>query len=260
MRLSQGQLKILAECPRKYQHLFLESLTVPPSPEQLAAQQWGDRFHLLMQQREMGLPIDPVLAQDAELQACVSTLQAIAPELFDTTGETWRQSEHGRSLRVGDYWFTVVYDLLREWGDRAEIVDWKTYLYPRSREVLQEDWQTRLYLYVLAETSHYSPAQLRMTYWFVRTRNPETQMLEPQWVTITYSQRHHKQTHQALLHLCDRLSHLLANDGDFPQVPPDSPQCDRCAFAVRCQRGAYALHASSPLPPWDAIPEMTLSP
>jgi hypothetical protein len=32
----------------------LDALAVPATPEQWLAQQWGDRFHLLMQQRELG--------------------------------------------------------------------------------------------------------------------------------------------------------------------------------------------------------------
>ena len=114
MRLSQGQLTLLEYCPRRFQHSILESLSVPSSPTLLAAQQWGDRFHLLMQQREMGLPIDPVLAHDDELQTCVSRLQAAAPDLFDSTDDSWRQSEHERSFVLNGYWFTVVYDLLRQ--------------------------------------------------------------------------------------------------------------------------------------------------
>ncbi|NER84024.1 MAG: PD-(D/E)XK nuclease family protein [Leptolyngbya sp. SIO1D8] len=108
LRLSQGQLTLLEYCPRRFQHTVLESLTVPPSPELLTGQQWGDRFHLLMQQREMGLSIDPVLAHDEELQACLSQLKRQTPTLFETTDETFRQSEHARSLAFNGYWVTVL--------------------------------------------------------------------------------------------------------------------------------------------------------
>ncbi|MEO1299159.1 MAG: PD-(D/E)XK nuclease family protein, partial [Cyanobacteria bacterium J06636_16] len=104
LRLSQGQLSLLEYCPRRFQHTILESLTVPPSPALLEGQQWGDRFHLLMQQREMGLPIAPVLAEDAELQTCLEQLQSQAPELFNPVKEHFRQSEHGRSLVFNGYW------------------------------------------------------------------------------------------------------------------------------------------------------------
>ncbi|HEY9888678.1 MAG TPA: PD-(D/E)XK nuclease family protein [Candidatus Obscuribacterales bacterium] len=256
LRLSQGQLKALAECPRQFQHASLESLVVPPTPDMLAARQWGDRFHLLMQQREMGLAIAPVLAADSELQACLTQLQAAAPELFDPTGEIFRQSEYERSLIHNGYWFTVVYDLLRQWGDRAEIIDWKTYLKPRQAAALQTDWQTRLYLYVLAETSPYAPEQLSMVYWFVRAHNAATDTSEPQQVRLHYSTAHHHQTRQDLTRLTDQLTALLATAAPFPQVPVGSNHCDRCPFAVRCQRGNSPPSPALDLPPWDAIPEV----
>lgn len=256
MRLSQGQLTLLEYCPRRFQHSILESLTVPPSPALLEGQQWGDRFHLLMQQREMGLPIDPVLAQDPELQACLEQLRIRAPDLFDSTQERFRQSEHGRSLIFNAYWFTVVYDLLRQWDDHAAIVDWKTYLRPKELPYLQHDWQTRLYLYVLVETTTLKPSQVDMTYWFVRARNPETDVLEPQQVRIPYSEAIHTQTQQDLERLTNQLTRLLATSNSFPQLSIGDSKCDHCPFAVRCQRGIARSTDTTDLPSLEAIEEV----
>lgn len=231
---------------------------MPASPALMEGQQWGDRFHLLMQQREMGLPIDPVLSQDEELQTCLQNLIAAAPELFDTTGETFRQSEHERSLVFNNYWFTVVYDLLRHWRDRAEIIDWKTYLRPRSLASLQQEWQTRLYLYVLAETTDYPPCHLSMTYWFVRAEIPETKIQAPQKVRIPYSERMHQQTRQAIEQLTNDLTRFLEFDAPFPQVCLNSPKCDACPFAVRCQRGAAQRAEHIELPSFDEIEEIAI--
>ncbi|NEQ46819.1 MAG: PD-(D/E)XK nuclease family protein [Leptolyngbya sp. SIOISBB] len=258
MRLSQGQLSLLEYCPRRYQHTILESLSVPASPELLTAQQWGDRFHLLMQQREMGLPIDPVLEADTELQTCLSQLQAQAPQLFDTTGEIFRQSEHERSLTFQDYWLTGVYDLLRLWRDRAEIVDWKTYLKPQKQQHLQRDWQTRLYLYMLAETTDYPPDALAMTYWFVRVESPDTPTPAPQQVRIGYSAAAHRQTQKDLERLTQKLTDFLAMGLPFPQLPVGSDQCANCPFAVRCQRGFAQETVVSTLPSLDEIEEVPI--
>ena len=264
MRLSQGQLTLLEYCPRRFQHSILESLSVPSSPTLLAAQQWGDRFHLLMQQREMGLPIDPVLAHDDELQTCVSRLQAAAPDLFDSTDESWRQSEHERSFVLNGYWFTVVYDLLRQWnataspGDRAEIIDWKTYLKPRTAKFLRREWQTRLYLYSLVETTDYRPEQVSMTYWFVRVTDPEAPQPTPQKVCLPYSDQAHQATHQQLAQLTQQLTTLLEVGMPFPQLPVDSKKCADCPFAVRCQRGMARTAEVLALPAWEAISEIPL--
>lgn len=261
MRLSQGQLSLLATCPRRFQHGVLDGLGVPPAPEQLAAQQWGDRFHLLMQQRELGLPLDlPPSAspQDQDLHGAIATLTAATPDLFHADPpETLRQSEHSRALVLGDYWFTVIYDLLRIWPQRGEIVDWKTYRQPCPFAALEQDWQTRLYCYVLAETSALTPDQITMVYWFVRPQDETGQPGPPQRVSIPYSGDRHAHTHQELLRLTAQLTQWRAQDQDWPQVPdrPDGP-CDRCPFAVRCQRGSDRGPAVPAIPPLEAIPEV----
>jgi hypothetical protein len=212
-----------------------------------------------MQQREMGLVIAPILAHDTELQECLQKLKRKAPQLFDTTGETFRQSEHERSLVFNHYWFTVVYDLLRLWRDQAEIVDWKTYLKPKHRQYLKDDWQTRLYLYVLVETTHYIPEQVAISYWFVRAETPDTQEQEPQQVRIQYSDTAHGQTRHDLQQLTDQLTTYLEHPEPFPQVPLGSQMCDACPFAVRCQRSfARSPHAAVNLPGWDEIEEVAV--
>lgn len=211
-----------------------------------------------MQQREMGLPIAPVLAEDAELQTCLEQLQSQAPELFNPVKEHFRQSEHGRSLVFNGYWFTVVYDLLRQWRDQAEIIDWKTYLNPKELVYLQQDWQTRLYLYVLVETTPLEPSQVAMVYWFVRARNPNTQALKPQQVHIPYSKAQHTQTQQDLERLTQQLTQLLVTSKPFPQQPLSSPKCDPCPFAIRCQRGDARPTDAVELPSLDAIEEVVV--
>jgi hypothetical protein len=206
----------------------------------------------------MGLAIDPILENDEELQTCLTKLQAKAPELFDTTGEIFRQSEHERSLIFNGYWFTVVYDLLRMWGDRAEIVDWKTYLKPRNPKDLKTDWQTRLYLYVLVETTQYDPEQVALTYWFVRAENSDTQARDPQQVRIPYTAAAHTQTRQDLERLTHQLTQHLESPDPFPQVPLGSDQCDDCPFAVRCQRSFARSTEAVELPGWDEIEEVAV--
>ena len=80
LNLSQGHLNTLNQCDRRFQHLFLDGLVVPSSPEQQASLDWGNRFHLLMQQRELELPIEVMTAQDNDLKSSLDKLLEIAPE------------------------------------------------------------------------------------------------------------------------------------------------------------------------------------
>jgi PD-(D/E)XK nuclease superfamily len=242
MRLSQGHLNLLATCPRKFQHTFLEQLGSPTTPEQQEKQAWGSRFHLLMQQRELGLPIESLVAEDEQLQHWVTALVSAASEILtpNPNSETFRESEHCRTLTFQDYLLTVIYDLLIADTNSVQILDWKTYPKPQNRRWLAQNWQTRLYLYVMAETSDYSPEQMSMSYWFVQSQP------EPTSLTFNYNAGLHEQTRRDLSRLLNQLTDWLQRyekGEEFPQEPEDVRSCDFCQFAVRCLGGSDRLQS-----------------
>jgi PD-(D/E)XK nuclease superfamily len=235
MRLSQGQLNLLTTCPRKFQHTYLEQLSSPTTLEQQEKLAWGSRFHLLMQQRELGLPIDLLVQEDAQLQRWVTGLVGAAPEILtpNPQSEIFRESEHRRTLNFGDDLLTVIYDLFVASPNSAQIFDWKTYPLPKKQGWLAQNWQTRLYIYVLAETSDYAPEQISMTYWFVQSEP------EPKSLKFTYNWDKHEQTKRDLTRLLNQLKIWLQNyeQGEpFPQIPEKEEECDRCSFAGRCNK------------------------
>ena len=238
MRLSQGQLNLLERCPRQFQHTYLDQLGSPASPEQQERQTWGSRFHLLMQQRELGLPIESLVQEDAKLQHWMTAFASAAPEILtpNPNSQTFRESEHCRTLKLQDYLLSVVYDLLIADEKLAQILDWKTYPKPQNQRTLEHNWQTLLYLYVLAETSDYLPEQISMTYWFVQSPD------QPQSLKFAYNSATHEQTGQELYRLLSQLSDWLQRyqEGEpFPQVAEATGRCDSCQFAVRCERNPY---------------------
>ena len=213
LRLSQGQLNLLEICPPKFQQIYLNKLSSLPNPETEDKQTWGSRFHLLMQQRELGLPIESLLEQNQELDRSLRALLQAAPDILGCGNDQWREAEHSRTLSFGNYLLTVIYDLLIADAHRAQIIDWKTYLKPQNKNKLADNWQTRLYLYTLVETSAYRPEQLSMTYWFVKLPNkPESQV-------FPYSEQQHRQTEQDLRDLLTNLDICLKETGDFPHHP-----------------------------------------
>ncbi|WP_346290018.1 PD-(D/E)XK nuclease family protein [Sphaerothrix gracilis] len=249
--LSQGSLNLLTTCPRKFQYTYFEELGLPISAEQQASITWGNQFHLLMQQRELGLPI-AALTAEPELQESLDQLTKAAPELFVTEPETFRQSEHRRTLEFAGYLLTVIYDLLILQPHRGQIIDWKTYLQPRDRQTLAQDWQTRLYPYVLAETTTLAPSQISITYWFVRHRDRHNQ-LQPQQQTFHYSQQQHEQIRHELDRLTSRLSQWRSQSATLPKVDLAKGICASCPFAIRCRRHWSRLSSSEPL----TIPALT---
>jgi hypothetical protein len=258
LRLSQGQLNLLERCPRQFQHTYLEQLNSPANPEHEEKQTLGSRFHLLMQQREMGLPINSLLQADTQLQSWISAFANAAPEILTsaTDNQTFRESEHYRTLQVQNYLLTVIYDLLIADHQQAQILDWKTYPKPPDKRNLAQNWQTLLYLYVLAETSEYLPENISMTYWFVQTEG------RPQNIKFTYSNRQHQQTAKKLNLLLNNLTtwlELYQQGQPFPQVVESSKACNYCQFAIRCQRTqATDESTKGSLPNIDSIQEISL--
>lgn len=225
IRLSQGHLNLLEICPPKFQQVYLEQLTSLPNLEQQEKQTWGNRFHLLMQQRELGLPIESLLQEDEELKHSLIALIDTAPEIFRSERNIWREAEHCRTVSWGNYLLTVIYDLLIADEQQAKIVDWKTYLQPHNKTKLATNWQTRLYLYVLAETSEYLPEQISLTYWFIKLPT------EPKSLTFSYSQAQHEKTKQDLTRLLARLDDWLKNYHDCQVDFPHSSNCEKsCPF------------------------------
>ncbi|MHC5827207.1 MAG: PD-(D/E)XK nuclease family protein, partial [Nostoc sp.] len=168
--------------------------------------------------------------------------------------QTFRESEHYRTLQVQDYLLTVVYDLLIADNQQAQILDWKTYPKPPNQRKLESNWQTRLYLYVLAETSDYLPEKISMTYWFVQSEG------KPQNIKFNYNTTQHTQTAKKLSQLLNQLTNWLENyqnNQQFPQVVEGSKICNYCQFAKRCERTQATEEAvKDSLPNFDSIQEV----
>lgn len=232
IRLSQGQLNLLETCPPQFQRIYLEQLATPVSPEQHQKLSWGSQFHQLMQQRELGLPIDSLLQQNQELQHAILALKETAPELWQVDTKAWREAEHCRTVSFQGYLLTVIYDLLILGNSQAKILDWKTYLQPEDSSKLAKNWQTRLYLYVLAETTDYRPEQISMTYWFVKLPT------KPQCLTFSYNSTLHEKNRQDLSQLLTQLDEWLENYMnqriDFPHLSNCETTCSYySAFETR---------------------------
>lgn len=245
IRLSQGHLNLLAACPRKFQHTFLDQLSAPNLTEQQERQNQGAQFHLLLQQWQLGLPIAPLTQADPQLDQWFTAFEAASPEILALPGSDSppiQQAEHERTLELQGYLLTMRYDLLLS-GDsasatkvvrHAKILDWKTCPRPQTARHLAEHWQTRLYLYGLVETSFYEPEQLSMVYWFFQaTQDTAT----PQSLNFSYDRAKHDRTHQDLTTLLQQLTDWLnqyAAGESLPQFGIANRECDRCHFFSRC--------------------------
>lgn len=233
-QLSQSHLNLLSICPRKFQYIYLEQFTSPCTVQQQSNLSLGNRFHRFMQQRELDLPTDRILEADKPLKNSFNALAEAAPHIVYPQPQTWRYPEHRRTFLKGQFLLIGIYDLLILSESDAKIIDWKTYPQPPNDEELANNWQTRLYLYLLAETSHYLPEQIQLTYWFIKVPKKPTSL------TFQYNQERHKQTEKDLNQLLDQLSHYWKryqkNGEPFPQVEESKGYCVECPFVIPCER------------------------
>lgn len=236
-QLSQSHLNLLESCPRKFQHRYLDRLDTSVGFDNTHHQQLGKQFHQLMQQQVLGLEIAPLIASDKRLQEWFHAFSQFPPPMI--SGE--RLSEHRRLYWQQGYLLVAIYDLLIQNPNQAQILDWKTYARPRRADHLRQDWQTRLYLYLLAETSDYRPEQLSMTYWFAEASTDPS--ISTHYLSFPYTQSLHEQTQQDLTQMLSTLNQeLLAYETGqaMQQVAVAKGKCEtphhRCEFAERCQR------------------------
>lgn len=254
-RISQQHLNILETCPRKFEYLYLNGLNLPLDPEKQERLKFGNQFHLLMQQKELGLDISSILKTSQDLSDCFQSLQKSVPDLFATdhlfthqssnqsaNSSVFRQAEYNLNLTYKNYIITVIYDLLITDNQSADIYDWKTYpLLEKSNRII-ENWQTRLYLFILAEASDYLPENISMTYWFIKSNKSQ----KAEYLKISYDQNQHEKNRQDLDNLLEKLTNYLnkqqTEQQPFPQVNVNLGICSTCQFLNRCQNQVLELN------------------
>ncbi|NEO82630.1 MAG: PD-(D/E)XK nuclease family protein [Moorea sp. SIO4G3] len=193
------------------------------------------------------MAVAPADDDSQHLHQAVEALLAAAPDLFQTHEVDFRHSEHRQTLEFQGCLLTVVYDLLLFRSDHAYILDWKTYPLPPDTTSLTHNWQTRLYPFVLAETSPYLPEQISMIYWFVRSKPGHPP--QPQSWQFDYTAAHHELIRQDLTRVLASLTHHLEGDRpnpSFPQVDEALGYCPQCQFALRCHRSPSGQASQPP--------------
>jgi hypothetical protein len=203
LNLSQQSLSLLETNPTLFQCLHIEQKESPSNPETRHSQEVGNHFHLLMKQLLMGLPVEPLLNAYPQMHRWISSLQLAAPEIFSDEPDTFKECDHQCTLICEGHLLSVVYNLLIADNNQAQIIEWTTATLPNSPLQLENDWKTRLYLYVLAETSDYLPEEISFTYWFVQFDR------EPVSFRFEYDESLHRMTHSCLTALLNKLNEWL---------------------------------------------------
>jgi CRISPR/Cas system-associated exonuclease Cas4 (RecB family) len=219
--ISQQHLQLWTTCRRKFCHTFLDEINLPVAHELVEKLTLGKQFHLLVQQHQLDMDVSQMYTADSTLCQWFQSYLEHPPQMI--TGQKF--AEHKRSVRFNGTTLTAVYDLVILGNVSAQIIDWKTHQNPVPLPILAEQWQTKLYLFILRETTSYAPEQISMTYWFANALpNCKT-------VTIPYS----ASQHQAIARTLHNILHEMAEEDSYPPLPLDSKPCRYCEFLERCQ-------------------------
>ncbi|MBK8987477.1 MAG: PD-(D/E)XK nuclease family protein [Chloroflexi bacterium] len=248
--LSQGKLAAFLTCQRRFYLRSLRHLPWPDTPlgddseESLVR---GQQFHLVMERHFLGLAASPTDVPDGRIQQWWRAFQNHPPAVPPGN----RLPEHrltvpiGRHLLLGRFDLLVVGKAQADGRPFAHIYDWKTG-HPRRERDLRQDWQTRLYLALLAEGGAAlggngrspSPADVAITYWYAA--EPDAPR------TIAYSAAWHAQNWADIQAIVAQIDTALTQD-NWP-LTDDWAACRQCAYQVYCGRQAAGL---SHLPPPD---------
>lgn len=236
LTFSRGKLADFIACQRRYQLRYERQLAWPVSPLEAgtaAALDRGRRFHQLLQQHFLGLPVAAPAEDEPELGRWWRRFQSQGPRL--ATGE--RLPEFNLTVPIGGHFLTGRYDLLIAGSDGLHIYDWKSGIRPPSLAALRDDLQTRVYLALAAESARalwqdVGPERIRLTYWYA-SDPPVTRLL-------AYDEAWHAQNWAYLVDLTRQIEDQLAAGDDLP-LTDDWTRCQRCAYQVYCGRQMGAM-------------------
>jgi hypothetical protein len=239
--LSRAKLEAFLACPRRFQLRSLEHLPwphVPDEPQSTETMERGQQFHLLMERHFLGLDIPLTTIGDA---AVATWYQAFKESKLAIPNGRYLP-EHRLTVPVGKHLLLGRFDLLIV-GERAgepfaHIYDWKTGK-ARDEHVLRQDWQTRLYLTLLAEGGaalggngrSLKPENITLTYWYAA--QPDKPRI------MEYGQAEHDQNWADIQAVVAQVDESLGQD-KWP-LTDDLAQCRRCAYQIYCGRQAAGL-------------------
>jgi hypothetical protein len=234
---SQNNLQAYLDCPRRFELAYIKHTRWPavqaePVQEHERRVQMGARFHQMVFQHRQGLPPELLTASigDPDLARWWQNYLKHAPADLPE----WRQAEYELALPFAGFRLMARFDLLAVEKDRqAVIVDWKTTFARASRPALAARVQTRLYLFILANSTFIigstPPEQISLRYWF--PNDPDES------ISFIYSRKQMEED-GALF------SGLIKTIKDTPEggfALTENPRaCLYCRFRSLCGRGDQA--------------------
>lgn len=236
---TQSSLQDFTDCKRRFQLRYVDRLAWPAMESEPAQQhehhlQQGVRFHQLVQQHQLGLPVERLtaFAMDPVLNHWWENYLAQPPRNLPAK----RLTETILAAPLAGYRLLAKYDLLAVEPGRAVIVDWKTSqpnAKPPKPDHLLNRLQTRVYRFLLVEAgahlnngTPFSPEQVEMIYWFAE--------FPDQRYHFPYTSAQYHADREALSTLIEEIRTL---EPVQYHLTPQEKNCLYCRYRSLCERG-----------------------
>lgn len=240
-RFSQSNLQDFADCKRRFYYRYIQHLSWPAleSEPAIKNEQWmlnGAFFHYLVHQYYLGLPIDLISKQASGEPVKTWWRNFLNSIPTEKTGKNL--SEFVLALSLMGIHLIAKYDLLALNEDGTIVIyDWKTSKKISPREYAANRLQTRLYLYILANSADKlfegkkpDINSITLVYWYANY--PDTPQI------FYYSPMKMAADEQYIVDLINKIKSLKTKD-EFP-LTSDTQHCRYCVYRSLCDRGDVA--------------------
>jgi hypothetical protein len=219
---SQSSLAVYEKCPKMFEYVYIDGLSgEAPTPEFRQKTQMGIEFHLLAERYFNGMD-DYFYVEEPKLLKWMAILEDEFSMDIDGKSEVEiKQNQNG--IRI-----MAKYDLIYVEDEKIKIVDFKTNEKEYEINKLEENIQTKVYMYILGEnlSKVYPNMKLEdISIEYFQLNFPKSKKI------IKYNEKKHEKNKLFLENIIKKIEKSKINKFDKKTI-----NCDFCRLQVVCRR------------------------
>ena len=191
---SPNMLKTFQTCPKKYQFMYEDNLSVP---QKFSLFEKGKKVHALANYYLQGYDV-------SKMETVLSADEKKAWEMLKSNeyfGKEYVKSEYSLSCKVGNYWVGGRLDAIVKDDKNLYILDYKTGSIPKNPEY---DYQTMVYLLCLNNFIKKSGNNFSINFVYIDLKNNEN-------CIIRFDKEKRVQYEEEIIKICQAISNCKFN-------------------------------------------------
>ena len=219
---SQNSLSIFKRCPKMFEYIYIDGISGKGlDPELKESVERGTNFHILAERYFNGMK-DYFYIKDDRLLEWMTVLEEKYPEDIDCRSEFEIRQNKGEIRLMAKYDLVVVED------GKIKIVDFKTNKNSYNLGVMEDNIQTKVYMYLLGENLKNIFPEMKIediSMEYFQLNYPENKIF------IEYNEKKHENNKKILGELIDEIK---INKKTF--FIKNNETCEKCGFESFCQK------------------------